>query len=224
MVEAWRKGEVPQELPRFEKKSSTYTTIPKPRTGSQPESAPPTSFEELSQRSPEDIVDFLFDPSQPLPFPNTANPGVEVDVIISKLFGDYILDSSNTGLVNQHKFSEFLKCFGPLGVCSTQVREMLCQPWFFGFLSKKEAELLLSPEQPGTFLIRFSKSKPGNLALAFADQKGRYYHILIKRYGLLEPSHVAVRNQMASESSNRKHEPSDYFPMSRLSLKSTHGF
>lgn len=33
----------------------------------------------------------------------------------------YILDNSNTGFINQHKFSEFLKGFGPVQDCIKNV-------------------------------------------------------------------------------------------------------
>ena len=91
----------------------------------------------------------------------------------------FILDNSGTGYVNQHKFSEFLKSFGPVSDCLTNIRNIFCQPWFYGFLSKKEAEHLLLAGPPGSFLVRFSKSKPGNFALAFSDLHSSCYHILV---------------------------------------------
>jgi hypothetical protein len=40
-------------------------------------------------------------------------------------------------------------------------------------LSSAEAERLLERQNPGTFLIRFSKSKPGSFAIAYVDQQQR---------------------------------------------------
>jgi hypothetical protein len=45
--------------------------------------------------------------------------------------------------------------------------------WFHGFLSSKEADKLLEAQPIGTFLIRFSKSKPGSFAIAYVDTNGR---------------------------------------------------
>jgi hypothetical protein len=41
--------------------------------------------------------------------------------------------------------------------------------WFHGFLSSQEAERLLERQPAYTFLIRFSKSKPGSFAIAYVD-------------------------------------------------------
>lgn len=45
--------------------------------------------------------------------------------------------------------------------------------WFHGFLSSIEAERFLERQPPGTFLIRFSKSKPGSFAIAYVDANNR---------------------------------------------------
>jgi len=101
------------------------------------------------------------------------------DAEITQLRG--ILDHSDTGYLSQYKFSEFLKGFGPFDMCVANVKSLLQQLWFHGFLSSRESELLMTVggEPDGTFLIRFSKSKPGSFALAFV--KGRTVkHILIE--------------------------------------------
>lgn len=92
-----------------------------------------------------------------------------------------MLDHSNTSYITQYKFSEFLKGFGPFSMCIDNVQDTLSQPWFHGFLSSRESELLMliDGEPPGTFLIRFSKSKPGSFALAFLKDRGAN-HILIE--------------------------------------------
>jgi len=61
------------------------------------------------------------------------------------------------------------------------VRTILSERWFYGFLTSKESELLLKAarEPVGTFLVRFSKSKPGSFALAYVE-KNSVNHILIE--------------------------------------------
>jgi len=80
----------------------------------------------------------------------------------------YILDNSNTGFINQHKFSEFLKGFGPVQDCIKNIKNILSARWFYGFLSRTEIDLLLRDQPVGCFLIRFSSSQPGSFALAFS--------------------------------------------------------
>lgn len=52
--------------------------------------------------------------------------------------------------------------------------------WFHGFLSSKEAELLLEDQPVGTYLIRFSRSSGGSFALAFVQEPRKILHILIQ--------------------------------------------
>lgn len=59
-----------------------------------------------------------------------------------------------------------------------QVRLILTAPWFHGFLTSREAELLLEDQPPGTFLIRFSRSSGGSFALAFVQKPRKILHIL----------------------------------------------
>jgi len=92
-----------------------------------------------------------------------------------------VLDHSKIGFVSQYKFSEFLKGFGPFNQCANNVKHILSQKWFYGFLSSGECQSLLTaanaPE--GTYMMRFSKSKPGSFALAFVNN-GQVRHILIE--------------------------------------------
>jgi len=92
-----------------------------------------------------------------------------------------ILDHGDTGYVSQYKFSEFLKGFGPFSSCVENVFLILNEPWFHGFLSSRESELLfkVSWETDGSYLVRFSKSKPGSFALAFV-KGNQVKHILIE--------------------------------------------
>jgi len=97
-----------------------------------------------------------------------------------KIF-QFMLDSANTGYVNQHKLQSFLKTFGPMqsthSNCIKNMRFIFREKWFYSFLSKTEAEFLLIGQPPGTFLLRFARSTSG-VAVAFVG-KERIYHILI---------------------------------------------
>lgn len=99
----------------------------------------------------------------------------------------YILDNSNTGFINQHKFSEFLKGFGQVQDCVKNVKKIASAKWFYGFLSRQETEGLLRDQPAGTFLIRLSSSQPGSFALAFSYQQPTgekaTSHILINSCG-----------------------------------------
>lgn len=105
---------------------------------------------------------------------------------------DILQDNSVTGTVSKHKFGEWLKGFGPIDkavenvnmkmtavsrlIILLQTSSLLCEPWFHGFITHRETELLLEKEDIGTFLVRFSESRPGAFTLAFVYKhadKGR---------------------------------------------------
>eukprot|EP01114_Cavostelium_apophysatum_P013663 TRINITY_DN3359_c0_g1_i1.p1 TRINITY_DN3359_c0_g1~~TRINITY_DN3359_c0_g1_i1.p1 ORF type:complete len:922 (-),score=285.01 TRINITY_DN3359_c0_g1_i1:87-2852(-) len=114
-----------------------------------------------------------------------------------------ILDHGNTGYISQYRFSEFLKGFGPFPKCVQNVKSVLDEKWFHGFLSSREAELLMknSNEPEGTFLVRFSKSKPGSFAMAFV-KGNQVRHILIESN---MPTGLSVSEQEGANSGR-------YFP------------
>ncbi|KAL6069950.1 Phosphatidylinositol 3-kinase regulatory subunit gamma [Balamuthia mandrillaris] len=92
----------------------------------------------------------------------------------------HVLDNSGTGFANMYKWSEFLKGFGPLPQIIANLRRTFFSPWFHGFLSSREATLLLEQQPIGTFLIRFSRSSSGSFALAVVNSPGNVLHILIE--------------------------------------------
>jgi len=123
-------------------------------------------------------------------------PGKVSVVEIKQLQG--ILDHSNTGHMSQYKFSEYLKGFGPFEQCVDTTKKLLSEKWFHGFLSSRESELLLreSRQPDGSFLVRFSKSKPGSFALAFV-QTGGVKHILVES---AMPEGLKISEQISSGS------------------------
>jgi len=77
-----------------------------------------------------------------------------------------ILDPSHSGSVSIGRFDSFLHGFGPLPSAAGRVRDIVTAPWFHSYLSSEEAVRLLRDTEEGTYLVRFSKSKPGNFAIA----------------------------------------------------------
>jgi len=78
-----------------------------------------------------------------------------------------ILDNSFTGSVTRTKFSEFIKSFGPLSECMSNVIKIVSTPWFQGYMTAEESQKYLETEEVGTFLVRFSNSKGGAFALDY---------------------------------------------------------
>mmetsp|Transcript_14999 Transcript_14999/g.20981 ORF Transcript_14999/g.20981 Transcript_14999/m.20981 type:complete len:915 (+) Transcript_14999:136-2880(+) len=78
-----------------------------------------------------------------------------------------IIDYSRTGSVTRFKFQEFLKGFGPLENCVLNVKKVVAAEWFYGFLSATESKRFLEQQSLGTFLVRFSGSKPGSFVLDY---------------------------------------------------------
>eukprot|EP01117_Protostelium_nocturnum_P012108 TRINITY_DN4438_c0_g1_i1.p1 TRINITY_DN4438_c0_g1~~TRINITY_DN4438_c0_g1_i1.p1 ORF type:complete len:514 (-),score=113.99 TRINITY_DN4438_c0_g1_i1:18-1559(-) len=102
----------------------------------------------------------------------------------------YVLDNSYTGNINQHRFNELIKGFGPINEVLNNMKSIMSSPWFYGFLNKQEADMLLRTEPSGTYLIRFSSTQPGSFALGYTIE-GKVSHILIKAFkplGFVVPS------------------------------------
>lgn len=81
-----------------------------------------------------------------------------------------IIDYSKAKSVTRYKFTEFLKGFGPLEHCVENVKRVVGAEWFHGFISANESKKFLEQQIAGTFLIRFSGSRPGSLVLDYVMQ------------------------------------------------------
>ena len=92
----------------------------------------------------------------------------------------YIIDASQTNMVNKVKFNDFLQGFGPLCDCLTNLKTIVGAEWFFGFLSKSEAELALANQPRGTFLVRFRITDDSYYAVACVMKDGGIIHALVK--------------------------------------------
>jgi hypothetical protein len=59
------------------------------------------------------------------------------------------------------------------------VTKIVNETWFSGFLSLDEAKKFLEFQAVGTYLVRFSSSKPGSFAVAFTHTPGHVTHVII---------------------------------------------
>jgi serine/threonine protein phosphatase PrpC len=73
-----------------------------------------------------------------------------------------------------------LKAFGPIEKSLQNVKDIYKQKWFHHFLSVEEVIRSLSDQPPGTFLVRFSRSKSDAFALEYVESKGKVRTVLIK--------------------------------------------
>jgi serine/threonine protein phosphatase PrpC len=92
----------------------------------------------------------------------------------------HVLDNDSLGGVTARSFNHFLKIFGPLNSSLANIRSLFKQKWFHGFLTVEEVVRLLSDQTPGTFLVRFSRSKPDSFVLEYVESKGKIRTTMIK--------------------------------------------
>jgi hypothetical protein len=93
-----------------------------------------------------------------------------------------IIDYSRTGSVTRYKFIEFLKGFGPLERCVENVKRVVASDWFHGFISANESKKFLEQQPVGTFLIRFSGSRPGAFVLDYVREIGHVRSVRLKSH------------------------------------------
>ncbi|KAJ4459623.1 hypothetical protein PAPYR_4358 [Paratrimastix pyriformis] len=69
------------------------------------------------------------------------------------------------GLVSLERFADFCRYFGtPLSTAIHRARRVLKERWFHGMVSRARVPELLAGKPAGTFMVRFSQSKPGTYA------------------------------------------------------------
>lgn len=71
--------------------------------------------------------------------------------------------------------------------------------WFHGFLSSEESAKFLELQPSGSFLLRFSKSKPGSFALAYVDKDKNIGHSLIQ----YTPAGFSIHENSQQQDRNR---------------------
>jgi hypothetical protein len=102
----------------------------------------------------------------PLALADTAD--IEIKAADARVLRS-VLDDAETDFVNLIKFAHFARGFAPLRGCLDRVVRLVTKPYFAGFLTSDDATRLLSHHAAGTFLVRFSKSRPGSFAIAYVD-------------------------------------------------------
>jgi len=77
--------------------------------------------------------------------------------------------------VTEEAFYRFLKWFPFFNEDKENllknVLDMVSQPWWFGDVTEKKANVLLKNEDPGTFLIRYSSSLEGKFVISFVKEE-----------------------------------------------------
>jgi len=104
--------------------------------------------------------------------------GITVNDIEEKILR-YVLDTNFTGFVSKKKYSEFINCFETIDNCLFKLKDVFIRDYFYGYLTSKEAEILLLKQEPGSFLVRLSKTNIGSLAVSFVYGNGQVGHVLI---------------------------------------------
>jgi hypothetical protein len=117
----------------------------------------------------------------------------EAEIVCLNQFLDFTLD----GWVSTYEVEIFLKSFGPLTGCGHRVLGPYKSGILAGYTSSVEANALLRGREPGSYLVRFSKSNPGAFAVTFVDSKHRTKHCLLY---CAKPSGITLK------------EPPDIFP------------
>eukprot|EP01094_Clydonella_sp_ATCC50884_P026341 TRINITY_DN7194_c0_g1_i2.p1 TRINITY_DN7194_c0_g1~~TRINITY_DN7194_c0_g1_i2.p1 ORF type:complete len:430 (+),score=68.16 TRINITY_DN7194_c0_g1_i2:142-1431(+) len=108
---------------------------------------------------------------------------------LSVRFGDQedvakaFIDFTQDGFVTPYELNAFLRWFGPLHGSFLRLLDLYNKGVLGGFIPAFEANKLLAGEEPGTFLVRFSKTSAGAFALAFVDRAGDTRHCLLYTKG-----------------------------------------
>lgn len=85
-------------------------------------------------------------------------------------------------VVDLDRFGNVLDWFGPIVDPASKhvlfldrIRRTLSHEWFHGDVGQEESKTRLMPQEPGTFLVRFS-SKPGSFTISTVDRPGEISH------------------------------------------------
>jgi len=92
------------------------------------------------------------------------------------------LNEQKNDLVSRQTFFDLTQWFGPLEKgwrFINRINEICSKPWFFGRISKKDAQLAVGKAKPGAFLFRFSASKPGSYAITVRSRNGHAKHFRV---------------------------------------------
>jgi hypothetical protein len=94
----------------------------------------------------------------------------------------YVSSKNEEGIVDTDKFGKLLAYFGSPadGKFLTRISDLLREDYFHGYVSGKQAEVLLCNKARGTFLVRFSAGRWGQVAISCVDQKGVVKHLVVQ--------------------------------------------
>lgn len=124
-------------------------------------------------------------------FKNALEAQFETSLKDNESFLSPIIDFTRDNFVTVYEFSCFLKWFGPLIGSLDRLLVPLKAGFLSGFVPALEAGELLSSKEPGTFLIRMSKTQPGSFAVTFIDNTKRIRHCLLHH---VDPFGVTLKN------------------------------
>eukprot|EP01113_Clastostelium_recurvatum_P020910 TRINITY_DN2475_c0_g1_i1.p1 TRINITY_DN2475_c0_g1~~TRINITY_DN2475_c0_g1_i1.p1 ORF type:complete len:834 (-),score=248.83 TRINITY_DN2475_c0_g1_i1:123-2624(-) len=83
-----------------------------------------------------------------------------------------LMDPSNSGIVTIFKFAALTNIMRPFQSCLQFVNLLKNCPWFHGYVSKEDADLLLKGKGPGTFMLHFQDPHPAALYLQYVLPTG----------------------------------------------------
>eukprot|EP01080_Neovahlkampfia_damariscottae_P000937 gene937-9845_t len=81
-----------------------------------------------------------------------------------------IIDPTSDNMVSVSDFKIFLRWFGPLSVCMTNLKDLGKQNYFYGCLSTIESQRLLDIKKQGTYLVRFDEKNVGQFIISCVDE------------------------------------------------------
>jgi hypothetical protein len=88
-----------------------------------------------------------------------------------------LIDPRHTGLCTTHTLSSFVDLFGPLEAVASVVADTYAQPWFFGFLTKRDCECHLASKPTFSFLVRLDTN-------AASREQALIFHICFRHDNL----------------------------------------
>eukprot|EP01126_Amoeba_proteus_P000229 TRINITY_DN10076_c0_g1_i9.p1 TRINITY_DN10076_c0_g1~~TRINITY_DN10076_c0_g1_i9.p1 ORF type:complete len:125 (-),score=11.71 TRINITY_DN10076_c0_g1_i9:331-705(-) len=94
-------------------------------------------------------------------------------------------------MVSYTSFVEFWKCFGR-SLHMIRFHKVILRLWqiglLYGFMSREDVNTALLGHEPGTFIIRFSESYPGQFVIGYVSMAGKLKHYLVERVDIEKKS------------------------------------
>jgi len=95
-----------------------------------------------------------------------------------------IFTDEKEGVVALKRYGEMLAIFGPLtegdlAPFVAKIIQLVKEPWFHGYLATTDAEAVLKVYPRGTFLVRFSNTKPKTFCISKVSTNKAIKHVVI---------------------------------------------